>query len=100
MDVGDNSVKLLNSNSSVAQHHYNLGRSMFLKRSRHYYGHHYSRRNSGSPVNPSTSRGKISPLHDEKLSFKFIQHNPESGCHAGCICMNLLLKLDSATQLT
>ncbi|XWS27082.1 hypothetical protein CRYUN_Cryun26dG0086100 [Craigia yunnanensis] len=56
MDVGDSSVKLLNSNSSVAQRHYNLGRSMFLKRSRHYYGHHYSRRNSGSLSNPPTSR--------------------------------------------
>ncbi|XWS17084.1 hypothetical protein CRYUN_Cryun33cG0037500 [Craigia yunnanensis] len=82
MDVADSSVKLLNSNSSVAQRHYNLGRSIFLKRSRHYYGHHYSRRNSGNLANPSTSHGKISPLHDERLSFKFTQYNPESGCHA------------------
>ncbi|XVF88287.1 hypothetical protein PTKIN_Ptkin19aG0037900 [Pterospermum kingtungense] len=82
MDVGDNSVKLLSSNSSVAQRHYNLGRSIFLKRSRHYFGHHYSRRNSGSLTNPSTSHGKSSPLHDERLSFKFTQYNPESGCHA------------------
>ncbi|XWS72997.1 hypothetical protein CRYUN_Cryun02cG0087900 [Craigia yunnanensis] len=81
-DVGDNSVKLLNSNSSVAQRHYNLGRSIFLKRSRHYYAHHYSRRNSGSLANPSTSRGKISPLHDERLSFKFTQYNQESGRQA------------------
>ncbi|XP_022755197.1 uncharacterized protein LOC111303306 isoform X2 [Durio zibethinus] len=82
MDVGDSSVKLCNSNSSVAQRHCNLGRSIFLKRSRHYYGHHYSRRNSGSLNNPSTSHGKISPLHDERLSFKFTQYNPESRCHA------------------
>ncbi|TYI48360.1 hypothetical protein E1A91_D13G242800v1 [Gossypium mustelinum] len=73
------SKELLNSNSSVAHHHYNLGRSLFLKRSRHYYGHHYSRRNSGSLSNPTTSRGLISPLHDERLSFKFAQYKPESG---------------------
>ncbi|KAB1996509.1 hypothetical protein ES319_D13G236900v1 [Gossypium barbadense] len=79
IDVGNSSMKLLNSNSSVAHHHYNLGRSLFLKRSRHYYGHHYSRRNSGSLSNPTTSRGLISPLHDERLSFKFAQYKPESG---------------------
>ncbi|KAH1033428.1 hypothetical protein J1N35_045602 [Gossypium stocksii] len=79
IDAGNSSMKLLNSNSSVAHHHYNLGRSIFLKRSRHYYGHHYSRRNSGSLSNPTTSRGLISPLHDERLSFKFAQNKPESG---------------------
>ncbi|TYH93258.1 hypothetical protein ES332_A13G241700v1 [Gossypium tomentosum] len=83
IDVGSSSMKLLNSNSSVAHHHYNLGRSIFLKRSRHYYGHHYSRRNSGSLSNPTTSRGLISPLHDERLSFKFAQYKPESGRGAG-----------------
>lgn len=82
MDVGDSSVKLLNSDSSTAQRHYNLGHSLFLKRSRHYYAHHYSRRNSGSVAKPSTSRGKIGPLHEERLSFKFTQYNPESGRHA------------------
>ncbi|XVE63650.1 hypothetical protein DITRI_Ditri07aG0037000 [Diplodiscus trichospermus] len=82
MDVGDSSVKLLNSNSSAAQHHYSLGRSLFLKRSRHYYGHHYSRRNSGGLPNPSTSRSKICPLHDERFSFKFSQYNRESGRHS------------------
>ncbi|KAA3486050.1 Zinc finger, RING-type [Gossypium australe] len=79
IDVGNSSMKLLNSNSSVAHHHYNLGRSIFLKRSRHYYGHHYSRRNSGSLSNPTTSCGLISPLHDERLSFKFAQYKPEPG---------------------
>ncbi|TYI48357.1 hypothetical protein E1A91_D13G242800v1 [Gossypium mustelinum] len=83
IDVGNSSMKLLNSNSSVAHHHYNLGRSLFLKRSRHYYGHHYSRRNSGSLSNPTTSRGLISPLHDERLSFKFAQYKPESGRDGG-----------------
>ncbi|KAK8649848.1 hypothetical protein V6N13_139502 [Hibiscus sabdariffa] len=78
IDVEDSSLKLLSSNSSGAHHHYNLGRSIFLKRSRHYYGHHYSRRNSGRLSNPSTSRGLINPLHDERLSFKFAQYKPES----------------------
>ncbi|XP_038993745.1 uncharacterized protein LOC120117551 [Hibiscus syriacus] len=59
IDVGDSSVKLLNSNTSVAHHHYDLGHSVLLKRSRHYYGHHYSRRNSSSLSNPSTSRGSL-----------------------------------------
>ncbi|EOY31218.1 RING/U-box superfamily protein, putative [Theobroma cacao] len=81
VDVGDNSVKLLNSNSSVANRQYNLGRSIFLKRSRHYYGHHYSRRNSGSLANASTSHGKFSPLHDDRLPFKFAHYSPESGRH-------------------
>ncbi|XP_039059606.1 uncharacterized protein LOC120203364 [Hibiscus syriacus] len=78
IDVGDSSVRLLNSNPSVAHHRYYLGRSIFLKRSRHYYGHHYLRRNSSSLSNPSTSRGSVSPLHDERLSFKFAQYKPES----------------------
>ncbi|XP_039027596.1 uncharacterized protein LOC120161398 isoform X2 [Hibiscus syriacus] len=82
IDVGDSSVKLLNSNSSVAHHRYNLGRAIFLKRSRHYYGHQYSRRNSGSRSNPSTSRGLISPLLDERLSFKCAQYKPDSGHYA------------------
>ncbi|XP_039040851.1 uncharacterized protein LOC120179275 isoform X2 [Hibiscus syriacus] len=82
INVGDSSVKLLNSNSSVAHHRYNLGRSIFLKRSRHYYGHHHSHRNSGSLSNPSTSRGLISPLLDERLSFKCAHYKPDSGHHA------------------
>ncbi|GMJ15644.1 hypothetical protein HRI_005233600 [Hibiscus trionum] len=85
IDVVHSAVKLLNTNSSVAHHHYNLGRSVFLKRSRHYYGHHhYSRRNSSSLSNLSSSRGPISPLHDERLSFKFAQYKPESrNCTGG-----------------
>ncbi|GMI84256.1 hypothetical protein HRI_002094900 [Hibiscus trionum] len=82
VDVEDSSSKLLNSNSSVAHHHYDLGRSILLKRSRHYYGNHYTRRNSVKLSNPSTSRGLISPLHDERLSFKFAQYKPESGHRA------------------
>ncbi|XP_039024327.1 uncharacterized protein LOC120157150 isoform X1 [Hibiscus syriacus] len=79
MDVGDSSVKI-HHKSSVAQRHYNLGRSMFSKRSRRYYDQHYQWHNSGNHSNRSTSRGKISPLHDEKLSFKFTETNSESGC--------------------
>ncbi|XP_038712695.1 uncharacterized protein LOC120006645 isoform X2 [Tripterygium wilfordii] len=76
-DTADTSAKPLNVHSSVSNHHYNLGRSIFLKRSRHHYGHQYSRRNT------STSHGKVSPCRDEKLSFKIInQCNPESSCHA------------------
>ncbi|KAK8581681.1 hypothetical protein V6N12_071896 [Hibiscus sabdariffa] len=82
MDVGGSSVKILHHNSSVAQRHYNLGRSVFSKRSRRYYDQHYQWQNSGSHSNPSTSRGKISPLHDERLSFKFTGSNSESGCQA------------------
>ncbi|KAF5749589.1 hypothetical protein HS088_TW04G01559 [Tripterygium wilfordii] len=75
-DIADASAKPLNIHSSVSNHHHNLGRSIFLKRSRHHYGHQYSRRNT------STSHVKVSPFRDERLSFKFInQCNPESSCH-------------------
>ncbi|GMI81192.1 hypothetical protein HRI_001788400 [Hibiscus trionum] len=84
VDVGGSSVKILHHNSSVAQRHYNLGRSIFSKRygSRRYYDQQYQRQNSGNHSNPSTSRGKISPLHDERLPFKFTGSNSESGCQA------------------
>ena len=84
MDITDNSVKLLNAHSSLAQHHYNLSRSIFLKRSRHHYSHQYSRRNSGSHGSASSSHGKGTPLHDERLSFKLAsQCNTEPGHHIG-----------------
>lgn len=82
MDVTDNSVKLMNAHSSLAHHHYNLGRSIFLKRSRHHYSHQYSRRNSGSHGSASSSYGKSAPLHDERLSFKLAsQCSTEPGHH-------------------
>ncbi|KAK3213113.1 hypothetical protein Dsin_017819 [Dipteronia sinensis] len=82
MDITDNSVKLLNAHSSLAQHHYNLSRSIFLKRSRHHYSHQYSRRNPGSHGSASSSHGKGTPLHDERLSFKLAsQCNTEPGHH-------------------
>ncbi|XP_015581836.1 uncharacterized protein LOC8263853 isoform X2 [Ricinus communis] len=77
MDVTDRAVKLLN-----AHQHYNVGRTMFLKRSRHYYGHHYSRRNSGNHANASTSHGKNTSSHNDRLPFKLISHSgSELGYH-------------------
>lgn len=79
MEITDNSVKLLN-----AHHHYNLGRSVFLKRSRHHYSHQYSRRNLGNHGNGSSSLGKGPPSREERLSFKLASHcNTEPGSHAG-----------------
>ncbi|KAJ6372660.1 hypothetical protein OIU76_027054 [Salix suchowensis] len=53
-----------------------------LKRSRHHYGHQYSRRNSGSHADASTSRGKTALSCDERLTFKLSSHlNSEPGCH-------------------
>ncbi|KAF2310573.1 hypothetical protein GH714_014616 [Hevea brasiliensis] len=69
-DATDSTMKLLNVHSSLAHQHYNVGLSIFLKRSRHFYGHQYSRRNSGNHANASTSHGKIAPLRDERLPFK------------------------------
>ncbi|KAJ4709089.1 Zinc finger, RING-type [Melia azedarach] len=83
VDVSDNSVKLLNAHSSLPHHHYNVGRSVFLKRSRHHYSHQYSRRNSGNHGNASSSHGKGPPSRDERPSFKLAgQCNPEPGSHA------------------
>lgn len=78
MEITDNSVKLLN-----AHHHYNLGRSVFLKRSRHHYSHQYSRRNLGNHGNGPSSLGKGPPSREERLSFKLASHcNTEPGSHA------------------
>ncbi|KAG8639336.1 uncharacterized protein LOC110600075 isoform X2 [Manihot esculenta] len=71
MDATDSTMKLLNVHSSVAHQHYNVGHSISLKRSRHYYGHKYSRRNSGNHAKASTSHGKIAPLRDERPPFMF-----------------------------
>ncbi|KAJ4849947.1 hypothetical protein Tsubulata_004837 [Turnera subulata] len=70
MDVADSSPKVANAQSSLAHHNYNLGRSLLLKRSRHYYGHQYSRRNFGSHGNASTSLGRAVPLQGERITFK------------------------------
>ncbi|KAJ0030394.1 hypothetical protein Pint_13821 [Pistacia integerrima] len=83
MDITDNSVKLLSTHTSLSNHHYNLGRSIFLKRSRHHYGHQYSRRNSGNRGNASSSHGKGPTSHDERLLYKLSsQCNAEPGKNA------------------
>ncbi|KAK9268714.1 hypothetical protein L1049_000475 [Liquidambar formosana] len=84
MDVTDSSMKLQNTHPSLSHHHYNLSRSIFLKRSRHYYGHQYFRRNSIKHANTSTSHGKgTTPLRNEGLSVKLAsQCNLDSRCHA------------------
>lgn len=86
MDLTDGSMKMRNGHPSIAHHHQSLGRSIFLKRSRHCYGHQYARRNSANLVNTSTSRGKGPALHDDKFSFKLApQCNSDSGKHLGSI---------------
>lgn len=59
MDITDNSGKPPIAQYSMSHHHQSLGRTLFLKRSRHYYGHPYSQRDSVSHVNALTSQGKI-----------------------------------------
>ncbi|KAK9706224.1 hypothetical protein RND81_07G111900 [Saponaria officinalis] len=74
----DSHAKHSNSQISLGQHHYNLNRSMFLKRSRHHYGNQYSRRNLPNHHKPSTSFGKSSPFRGERLCFKLGSgHNTE-----------------------
>lgn len=86
MDLTDGAVKLRNGHPSIAHHHQTLGRSIFLKRSRHYYGHQYSRRNSANLANASTSRGKGPALHDDKFSLKLAtQFNSDFGRQLGSI---------------
>ncbi|XP_057968832.1 uncharacterized protein LOC131158176 [Malania oleifera] len=70
IDIMDNPVNLEEMQRSPADHHYNLSRSIFLKRSRHYFGHQYSRRNSINHASVSTSHGKSTPLRDDKFLFK------------------------------
>ncbi|CAK7345332.1 unnamed protein product [Dovyalis caffra] len=82
VDASDSAVKLLNVHHSHAHQNYNLGRSIVLKRSRHYYGHQYSRRNVGSHADASTSRGKTALSRDERLTFKLSsQLGSEPGWH-------------------
>ncbi|KAL9242463.1 hypothetical protein vseg_016456 [Gypsophila vaccaria] len=66
----DSHARHSNSQISLGQHHYNMNRSMFLKRSRHHYGNQYSRRNLPNHHKPSTSFGKSTPFRGERLCFK------------------------------
>ncbi|XP_031389088.1 uncharacterized protein LOC116201810 isoform X2 [Punica granatum] len=79
-DMTDRSGKQHNahfsSNRHSQQHRQNLSRPIYLKRSRHHYGHQHHWRNSGTYFRPSTSHGKGSSW-DEKLSFKMA--NPDYG---------------------
>jgi hypothetical protein len=84
VDTSDNTVKVLNAQHSHAHQNHNLGRSIVLKRSRHYYGHQYSRRNLGSHADASTSHGKTALSRNERLTFKLIsQPGSKPGCHTG-----------------
>lgn len=80
-DIMDIRGKQPNSQFSLGQHHYNLSRAMFLKRSRHHYGNQYFRRNSPNcPRFPAF--GKSSPSNDERLCFKYgSRYGSESGNH-------------------
>ena len=96
MDMTDSSLKLSNPHHPLSHHHYNLSRTLLLRRSRHHYGHQYSRRNSANHADASTSHGKITPSCDEKLSFKLANHSKSDfGQHTGdlfslffCVCFN------------
>ncbi|KAJ6408118.1 hypothetical protein OIU84_011429 [Salix udensis] len=70
VDTSDSTIKVLNAHHSRAHQSHNLGRSVVLKRSRHYYGHQYSRRNLGSHADASTSHGKAALSCNERLTFK------------------------------
>lgn len=58
LDIADRSVKVVNTHPTMTNHHHGLGRSIFLKQTRHYYGHQYFRRNSTNHANASSSRAK------------------------------------------
>ncbi|KAE9601773.1 putative transcription factor C2H2 family [Lupinus albus] len=83
LDLTDGSMKLVSTHPTMGHHHQSLGRSIFLKRSRHYYGHQYSQRNPANHAYASSSRGKgTSSYDDSRLSFKLAsQPNSQSKQH-------------------
>ncbi|XP_019440871.1 PREDICTED: uncharacterized protein LOC109345977 isoform X3 [Lupinus angustifolius] len=91
LDLTDGSMKLVSTHPTMGHHHQSLGRSLFLKRSRHYYGHQYSQRNSANHAYASSSRGKgASSYDDSRLSFKLAsQPNSQSKQHTGVPLMLL-----------
>ncbi|WVZ09832.1 hypothetical protein V8G54_014362 [Vigna mungo] len=54
----------------MTNHHHGLGRSIFLKQTRHYYGHQYFRRNSTNHANASSSRTKGIFLHNLNTIYR------------------------------
>ncbi|XP_054821719.1 uncharacterized protein LOC129320338 isoform X1 [Prosopis cineraria] len=70
LDITDDPLRLLNAHPTTAHHYQSVSRPIHLKRSRHYYGHQYSRRNSANHANASSSCGKNTLSYDERLSFK------------------------------
>ncbi|CAK9153181.1 unnamed protein product [Ilex paraguariensis] len=75
MDIMDGSLKVPNVRHSHL-HHNNRSAP------RNFYGHQYSRRNSASHAETSTSRGKGTPLRNEQQSFKLAtQPKLDSGCY-------------------
>lgn len=86
----DSSLKVSNPLHSPSHQHYNLSRTLLLRRSRHHYGHQYHRRNSANHADASTALGKIIPC-DEKLSFKLSNHSTLNfGQHTGGTTIPLL----------
>ncbi|XP_010250264.1 PREDICTED: uncharacterized protein LOC104592539 isoform X2 [Nelumbo nucifera] len=84
MDTIDSSMKKINTHPSLAQYRYNLSRSMLLRRSLNNYGHHYSRRSTGSHADRISSLCKSASAIDERYSMKLGSRcNSESGYHSG-----------------
>ena len=79
MDIMESPVKMASQSNA---HHHN--RTIVVRHPRHYYGRQYSRRNSTHHTDASSSQGKVTPLHNDRLSFKLArQGNSESSRHAG-----------------
>ncbi|KAL1819626.1 hypothetical protein DCAR_0415925 [Daucus carota subsp. sativus] len=78
MDIMESPVKMASQSNA---HHHN--RTIVVRHPRHYYGRQYSRRNSTHHTDASSSQGKVTPLHNDRLSFKLArQGNSESSRHA------------------
>ncbi|GAB4832781.1 hypothetical protein Ancab_006797 [Ancistrocladus abbreviatus] len=84
MGTMDSPAKQPIAQLSLGHHQYNPSRMLFLKRSRHHYGHRYSRRNSSSHNSASASHSKSAPFLDGRLCFKVGgKCNSEFGHHRG-----------------
>ncbi|XP_077236701.1 uncharacterized protein LOC143878285 isoform X2 [Tasmannia lanceolata] len=83
MDTTGRPMRNPHGHTSASHYHYNLGRSMFCRRSRNHYGHHYSWQISCSNTDKLNSLLKhAAPTLEDRLSFKLTGHsNAQSGCH-------------------